>query len=292
MSLSEEGAVQVKDAAAESISAENPLSSNTTSERDDDDRIKPIEKSFTNESNPLEDSNDFDDMDSLLPSTNVTGNAPAGIKASKIHSLDIDDGGDDDVLNKTLRRNDNCCFGLIRSTRTVGNMRIIFPQYFYSSGWGVLGPNLLGPVVVWLILVSATHGVINGIKRHNLGTVSAVIAYLFLAMSTYRLTDVCYRDPGICLDQEIPGHEPPERASQYRYCDRCKVWQPPDGVHCPECNVCVAGYDHYCVWMGTCIGKRNYRQFVKFNMTWMFYILYAVFWVAGIGPLVMKHRQT
>jgi palmitoyltransferase ZDHHC9/14/18 len=75
---------------------------------------------------------------------------------------------------------------------------------------------------------------------------------------------VCVK--GICLDREIPGHETPERASQYRFCDRCKVWQPPDGVHCPECNVCIKGYDHHCVWMGTCIGKRNYRQFVLFNM--------------------------
>ena len=76
---------------------------------------------------------------------------------------------------------------------------------------------------------------------------------------------------GICLDREIPGHETPERASQYRFCDRCKVWQPPDGVHCPECNVCIKGYDHHCVWIGTCIGKRNYRQFVLFNMMVSYY---------------------
>lgn len=44
----------------------------------------------------------------------------------------------------------------------------------------------------------------------------------------------------------------------YRFRDQCQVWQPPDGVHCPECNVCVAGYNHHCVWMGTCIGKKNY----------------------------------
>lgn len=119
---------------------------------------------------------------------------------------------------------------------------------------------------MWLLL-AATHGILRGVNRHELGIVSEVITYLFLGVCTYRLTDVSFRDPGICLDQEIPGHETPERASQYRFCERCKVWQPPDGIHCPQCNVCVAGYDHHCVWMGTCIGKRNYRQFVKFNMT-------------------------
>mmetsp|Transcript_21902 Transcript_21902/g.52114 ORF Transcript_21902/g.52114 Transcript_21902/m.52114 type:complete len:292 (-) Transcript_21902:91-966(-) len=291
MLSNEQGGGKEKLAYPEALNADDSLSPNTTAEGNDDDRLKSIEKRNAVESNPLEDSNDFDDTDSLLPVTSVPRKALKHTP-SKITSLDIDDGGNDDVLYKTSPQNSNRCFGLTRSTRRVGKMRILYPEYFYSSGWGVIGPNLIGPAVVFLILVLATHGVINGIKRHNLGAVSAVIAYIFLAVSIYRLTDVCYRDPGICLDQEIPCHEPPERASEYRYCDRCKVWQPPDGVHCPECDVCVAGYDHYCVWMGTCIGKRNYRQFVKFNITWVFYILYAVFWVAGIGPLVMKHRHT
>lgn len=192
---------------------------------------------------------------------------------SKMSSLDIDDGDDSDddddddfLRNNNLLERTKCCFGLIRCAK-VGNMKILFPEYYFSSGWGVVGPNVIGPVIVWLILVVATHGVLGGIEEHNLGIGSAIVAYLFLALSTYRLTDVCYRNPGIVLDQEIPGHEPPERAREYRYCDRCKVWQPPDGVHCPECNVCVEGYDHYCVWMGTTIGKKNYKQFVKFNMT-------------------------
>lgn len=289
MSSKDQGSVPDKLADVEIQTAVDPLSSNDASNDDADDRIKPIENSFTDESNGLNESNDYDDMKSLLPTSVDSGNAPTHTK-SKISSLDIDNGDGDvgDVRNNTLFRNAACCFGLMRNTKSVGNMLILFPEYFHSSGWGVVGPHFFGPVVVWLILVAATHGVVNGIKKHNLGTVSVVICYIFLAVSTYRLLDVCYRDPGICLDQEIPGHEPPERAREYRFCDRCKVWQPPDGVHCPECNVCVAGYDHHCVWMGTSIGKRNYRQFVKFNMTWIFYIMYAFFWVATIGPLAMK----
>jgi len=290
-SKNDQGNALEKSTVVEIRNSDDPLSSNVNLEDDGDDRIDPTEKSFTDESNALEDSNDFDDMQSLLRTEDVSGKAPTHTK-SKINSLDIDDGDDDGVLNNTKFRNDNCCFGLIRSTRSVGNMRILFPEYFSSSGWGVIGPHRFGPVVVLLILFVSTHGILNGIQKHNLGTISVVICYLFLAISIYRLFDVCYRDPGICLDQEIPGHEPPERASEYRFCDRCKVWQPPDGVHCPESNVCVAGYDHYCVWMGNCIGKRNYRQFVKFNMTWLLYLMYAFFWVVTIGPLVMKQVQT
>lgn len=288
MSSDDQEVVPEKSAVAKNLTASDPLSSNGAPQDDDDDRLKPIEKSFTDESNPLDDSNDYDDMDSLLPTASASGSDKSHTKP-KINSLEIDDGGGD-ILNNSKFRSEDFCFGRIRSTRSVGNMRILFPEYFHSSGWGVIGPQIFGPVVVWLILIFATHGVINGIKKHNLGSVSVVIAYLFFATSTYCLLDVCFRDPGICLDQEIPGYEPPERASQYRYCDRCKVWQPPDGVHCPECNVCVAGYDHHCVWMGTTIGKKNYRQFVKFNMTWIWYIMYAFFWVITIGPQVMKNK--
>jgi len=262
----------------------------------DDDRINPIETSFTDESNGLDVSSDFDDMESLLPMEGalVQKNSTARAKP-KILSLEIGEGDDNggDALSNNKNKLDNidknsCRCIPIPSSKRIGNVRILFPDYFYSSGWGVVGPHIFGPVVVWIVLVTATHGVINGIKKHHLGFVSVVICYIFLGICTYRLTDIAYRDPGICLDREIPGHEPPERASQYRFCDRCKIWQPPDGVHCPECNVCVAGYDHHCVWMGTCIGKRNYREFVKFNMTWILYILYAFFWVLTIGPLAVK----
>jgi len=169
----------------------------------------------------------------------------------------------------------------------VGNMQILFPEFFHSSGWGVLGPHWFGPACVLLILAGASHLCIKSIYRHHLGTMSTIICYLFFGLCTYRLTDVSFRDPGICLDKEIPGHVDPNQVNQYRFCERCQVWQPPDGIHCPECNVCVAGYDHHCVWMGTCIGKRNYRQFVLFNMSWLYYVGYLFFWILTFGPLIM-----
>ena len=212
------------------LEVKDPLSSIKTSADDnvvdDDDR-----KGFMDEgNNALEDSNDCDDdMESLIPSVDPSGAAHTNGNGN-VNSLGIDDGDDDNTESDAMRQNNDCCCGLIRSTRSVGNMRILFPEYFYSSGWGVLGPHTFGPAVVWLILLAATHGIIKGIHKHDLGFFSVVIAYLFLGFSTYRLTDVSYRDPGICLDREIPGHETPERASQYRFCDRCKVWQ----VSCVE----------------------------------------------------------
>jgi len=268
----------------------------------------------------IDESNDGGDMESLLPGNTITekgcnssrvmttlvmNSSPPSLNPSVVlmngdtSCLDIDTGDDDDddddddtEDNNTnnILQNKFCC-GLIRS-HSVGNMNILFPEYFYSDGWawGVIGPHFFGPVCVWLILLGATHGCIKGINRNGLGIYSVFISYIFLGLSTYRLTDVSYRDPGICLDREIPGHETPERARQYRFCDRCKVWQPPLCVHCPECNVCIKGYDHHCVWMGTCIGSRNYRQFVLFNMMWLYYVGYAFFWILTIGPFISSRH--
>lgn len=195
------------------------------------------------------------------------------------HYDDDDDDNDDET---------SYLWGYIRPYK-IGNMTILFPQYFHSSGWGVVGPHPFGPACVWLILVGSSHLCVHAAYYHQLGFGSVLVCYLFMALCTYRLIDVSLRDPGICLDKEIPSSVVgTDRADQYRYCDRCQCWQPPDGMHCVESGVCVAGYDHYCVWMGTCIGKNNYRQFVLFNISWLYYVGYAFFWLLTFGPIVMK----
>ena len=69
----------------------------------------------------------------------------------------------------------------------------------------------------------------------------------------------------------------------FHWC-KYRAYQPPDGAHCPDCDVCIEGYDHHCPWMGTCIGKKNKKPFIIFNATWLLYLCYTFIWVIAIGP--------
>ncbi|BAF15470.1 protein S-acyltransferase 10 isoform X1 [Oryza sativa Japonica Group] len=44
-------------------------------------------------------------------------------------------------------------------------------------------------------------------------------------------------------------------------CSYCRLIQPPRTKHCHDCDKCVLQFDHHCVWLGTCIAKRNYCRF-------------------------------
>mmetsp|Transcript_48525 Transcript_48525/g.125913 ORF Transcript_48525/g.125913 Transcript_48525/m.125913 type:complete len:398 (-) Transcript_48525:342-1535(-) len=60
-----------------------------------------------------------------------------------------------------------------------------------------------------------------------------------------------------------------------KLCHKCRLYRPHRAAHCYECDGCIDEHDHHCPWIGTCVGKRNYRAFVAF-----------LFFVSSLGVIL------
>ena len=49
-----------------------------------------------------------------------------------------------------------------------------------------------------------------------------------------------------------------------KWSDTINAYQPVRAHHCSANDDCVDKFDHHCPWVGTTIGRRNYRTFLFF----------------------------
>ncbi len=42
------------------------------------------------------------------------------------------------------------------------------------------------------------------------------------------------------------------------------IYRPPRTEHCIVCDNCVVGFDHHCLWLGTCVGGAHYIDFLLY----------------------------
>lgn len=67
---------------------------------------------------------------------------------------------------------------------------------------------------------------------------------------------------------------------RFKFCETCMIFRPQRTAHCNVCDNCVLKFDHHCIWLGTCVGKRNYKYFIRFVGLLFVYAVYVLIFCA------------
>ena len=101
--------------------------------------------------------------------------------------------------------------------------------------------------------------------------------------------DIYYTTSKSSMKYKINGH-----IFRLNYCYSCYLYRPPRTSHCAVCDNCVERFDHHCLWLGNCIGKKNYKYFYtllgSLNINAIFQIIFCVY-VLTIEVKKIKNKE-
>ena len=142
-------------------------------------------------------------------------------------------------------------------------------------------------------------------EKDNLSIIYPLIitSVLYLIELTSNFLGGC-SDPGIIARQRKDYYYNTNRpALKYvinghifslNYCYSCSAYRPPRTSHCSLCDNCVERFDHHCLWLGTCIGRRNYRYFyfltLCINLSAVFQVGYSLYYIV-IHTKKLKNKE-
>ena len=182
-------------------------------------------------------------------------------------------------------------------------------NYIRWKGNLLLGPCSFRPTMLSLITISIPIFLflffISDFLTKKISFLIPLIIVIIYIITVSLLIIVSFCDPGIILSFPMKKRIIEDRRESkifqlgyiknYKYCDTCSIIRPSRSTHCGDCNNCVEKFDHHCPWIGTCVGKRNYKYFYFFlfilNFLICLIIIFCVYYLIKRITEIVKENN-
>jgi hypothetical protein len=173
---------------------------------------------------------------------------------------------------------------LFKSEEKINNGSMICCFYFRNDPLIAIGPNYVYFIIFTLILFSL-HTSIFFFIDNGLNKIFKYIGHTLYFLQIFLYTLTTLKNPGIPSNNNrlLAKNEKFMKNSKnkvFSHCSICNSYTAVDSeeitFHCPDCDVCIEGYDHHCVWTSKCVGKANLKIFYCFAIITPIYILFVL----------------
>ena len=186
--------------------------------------------------------------------------------------------------------------------------KIYGKNYFWCNSFGITGRKYYHVFFAFILVSIPYIGLLYVLiksREHISIYYQLIISSFFYVLEICNMILGCCTDPGILPRQGKDFYYTANRPLSRRvinghylvltYCYSCSFFRPPRTSHCSVCDNCVERFDHHCLWLGTCIGKRNYKYFyiliLSLCSSGIFQIICSIYYVT-IESKKYKNKET
>lgn len=142
-------------------------------------------------------------------------------------------------------------------------------QHKFRSHGFECPPNVYQVLIISDIIVTSIFGSMTHLKDNHLllVLVYGIFFYISLIFVVYywvKASNADPTDPVVLANRAaLMGNMPFDSSRYESMCTICSTSVGDNSKHCGSCNRCVERFDHHCIWLNNCIGKKNYKFFIK-----------------------------